>query len=64
MHCLSCDKVMTDYEATRRYESSGEFIDLCNGCFHKSDVPSLNIIDRPDLAVNIIEEEIENEDDS
>lgn len=33
MHCLCCDKMLTDYEATRRNAMTKEFIDLCNKCY-------------------------------
>jgi hypothetical protein len=31
MKCLACDKVLNDYEATRK-NSTGDYVDLCNGC--------------------------------
>lgn len=33
MKCLSCDVVLSNAEATRKYKSSGTFVDLCNHCF-------------------------------
>lgn len=33
MRCLACDCVLSDREATRRFEESGEFVDLCDDCF-------------------------------
>ena len=33
MHCVACDKTLSDYETTRKNESTGEYIDLCNRCF-------------------------------
>lgn len=33
MRCLSCDKRLNEREATRKYSSSGSFIDLCDRCF-------------------------------
>lgn len=50
MRCLACNTILTDYEATRRYKSTGGFVDLCNHCYNESDVPTLEIQDRPDLA--------------
>jgi len=32
MRCIACDKNLNDFESTRKY-TSGEFIDLCNGCY-------------------------------
>lgn len=43
MRCLSCDRKLTDYESTRKYASSGSFVDLCNRCFSEisDDVPDI-----------------------
>ena len=32
MRCVACDKILNDYELTRKFTGSGEFVDLCNGC--------------------------------
>ena len=32
MHCLSCDKLLSDYESTRKHAVTGEYLDLCNYC--------------------------------
>ena len=50
MRCLACDKNLSDYESTRRYSQSGEFIDLCNHCFHSGVSEQLNFSEREDLA--------------
>lgn len=41
MRCLSCNKIMTPKEATRKYASTGTFIDLCDHCFAdvEEDIP-------------------------
>ena len=43
MRCLSCDRKLNDYESTRKYASSGTFVDLCNRCFAEisEDIPDL-----------------------
>jgi hypothetical protein len=33
MRCLSCNRRLNDKESTRKYSSSGEYIDLCDRCF-------------------------------
>lgn len=45
MKCKSCDEVLTDWEATRKVENTGEYLELCNQCFD-DDVLT---IDRSDL---------------
>lgn len=62
MKCLSCDKILSDFEATRKYEN-GEFVDMCNSCLGKSDMGNIAIIERNDLAeVEDISEESSSED--
>ena len=33
MRCLSCDRRLTPFEATRKSKTTGDYIDLCNNCF-------------------------------
>lgn len=33
MRCKACNKALSDYESTRKSAMTGDFIDLCNGCF-------------------------------
>jgi hypothetical protein len=33
MRCRSCDEALTDYESTRKSLATGEYINLCRGCF-------------------------------
>lgn len=49
MRCLACNRALTDFEATRRSATTGQFIDLCNGCF-SSVSDDLHTIEREDLA--------------
>ena len=32
MRCKACDKIMSDYELTRKFSDSGQFVDLCSYC--------------------------------
>ena len=48
MRCLSCDIALTDFESTRKYADSGEFVDLCNFCF-KEISTSVTVQERLDL---------------
>ena len=34
MRCLACNKNLNDFESTRKSATTGEFVDLCNHCFH------------------------------
>lgn len=60
MRCLSCDKNLTDFEATRKSAFTGEYIDLCNHCF-SSVSEDLHTIERADLAH---EDDYEDDNDS
>ena len=63
MRCIACDVELTDYEATRRYAVSREFVDLCNNCSAVS-LYDVDVIDREDLrTLADIEEMIYHEQD-
>ena len=47
MRCKACDKLLSDFEATRKYTKSNEFVDLCNDCFKY--VSDVEVKERPDL---------------
>lgn len=50
MKCLACDKILTDYEATRKFSGSKEFVDLCNHCFYSGVNDDITTTDREDLS--------------
>ena len=33
MRCLSCNKILNDFESTRKSALTGEYLDMCNHCF-------------------------------
>lgn len=48
MRCLSCNCILSDYEATRKSAHTNTYIDLCNRCYgHIQD--DMDVIERPDL---------------
>lgn len=49
MRCLACNVLLTDFEATRRYTMSREFVDLCTHCLSATDDMIL-VSERNDLA--------------
>ena len=50
MHCNCCNKLLTDFEATRRNAITKDFVDLCKVCFE--DVKGLfPVIERKDLLI-------------
>lgn len=59
MHCTACDKLLTDYEATRKDAHTFKFIDLCKVCFEDIK-PFVSVIDRKDL---ITEQDLDTIDD-
>ena len=46
MRCVSCDKILSDYESTIKSAITGEYFDMCKHCLSYIDVI---YIDRPDL---------------
>lgn len=48
MRCYCCNAVLSDFEATRKSVQSGDFVDMCNGCFSyvKEDI---DVVERQDL---------------
>ena len=63
MHCSCCDRLLTEFESTRRNANTFQFIDLCKVCFE--DVkPFVPTIDRTDLMTEAdLDEEQDTNDD-
>ena len=34
MRCQACDSSLSDFESTRKSAETGEYLDLCNSCYH------------------------------
>lgn len=48
--CRACNKILSDFESTRKVAGTSEYIDLCNRCFASSGLTSLlPITERADL---------------
>lgn len=47
MRCLSCNALLSDFEATRKSANTNEYIDMCNHCYHtiSDDVAALERTD-------------------
>jgi hypothetical protein len=65
MKCQCCDRILTDYESTRKHAVTGSFIDLCQQCFKAVQADShLPTKDRKDLiSSDDIDDSAETEDD-
>lgn len=50
MKCIVCDRMLSDFEATRRHKVTFQFLDLCTKCLRSihTEVP-FGTIDRHDL---------------
>ena len=61
MHCVNCDRLLSDYEATRKHAITFKFLDLCKVCFEdvKTIIPTL---DRKELMTEQ-DFDVEPEDD-
>ena len=48
MHCCACDALLSDFESTRKSETTGDYLDLCNRCYETiADV--IDVDERMDL---------------
>ena len=62
MHCTNCNKLLTDYESTRKNAVTGKYFDLCKVCFEDIK-PFVKVIDRKDLITEAdLDDEPENDD--
>jgi hypothetical protein len=53
VRCVACDKIMTDYELTKKFSGSGEFVDMCNECSRflvEDDLTAVGNIDYASLS--------------
>jgi hypothetical protein len=57
MHCQACNRLLSDFESTRKHAVTFEFLDLCKVCFEdvKTIIPT---IDRRELMT---EQDFDNE---
>jgi len=59
MRCIACNKNLNDFESTRKSTTTGEYVDLCNHCFHNVEQDIESIV-REDLRD---EESVEDENE-
>ena len=57
MRCISCNSILTEYETTRKYTGTTNFLDLCINC--SSFVSEVELDDRRDLATFIIDDTVD-----
>lgn len=49
MRCIACNKNLSDFESTRKYNTGG-YVDLCNHCWYSSQMYSeIPVTERTDL---------------
>jgi len=61
MRCNCCDKILNDFEATRRFKESNTYADMCNECV-KELPDDIEFIVRGDLAGDTTPSEFEEDD--
>ena len=49
MRCTCCDRLLNDFESTRKSKSTGEYLDMCNKCFSMVE-EDIEYIGREDLS--------------
>jgi len=52
MRCCACNKNLSDFESTRKSTITGEYLDLCNGCYSGVGIVSQDREDLRDVEVN------------
>lgn len=58
MRCLACDRNLSDYESTRKFES-GNFVDLCNHCYFSGVQEQIKAYEREDLRGSVSTDDTE-----
>jgi hypothetical protein len=56
MRCVSCNCVLTDFEATRKAVVTNDYIDMCNKCF-LTIADDIEYIERDDLNESDLQSE-------
>lgn len=49
MRCTCCNKLLSDYESTRKNAKTGEYMDMCNTCVGFLPPDQFQFKTRPDL---------------
>jgi hypothetical protein len=66
MRCECCNRVLSDFEATRKIKSESKtpvYADMCNKCASSIE-DSVRFVGRPDLDPNMVaDEDLEDEED-
>jgi hypothetical protein len=63
MRCNACNRLLSDFEATRRHAETGDFLDLCNRCLQVvNEQTKIPAIERNDLLYQ--NDTMDDEDDS
>ena len=60
MRCVACNRNLNDFESTRKYTITGDYLDLCNTCYHEIQQDT-SVKERDDLRT---EEETFDDDDN
>lgn len=48
MHCSCCDRLLNDFESTRKSKSTGQYLDTCNKCMSMI-TDDVKVMDRDDF---------------
>jgi len=57
MRCQACNQNLSDFESTRKSNTTGEYIDLCNSCFNLIEQDVEPMEEREDLRHEDYEED-------
>lgn len=62
MRCNCCNKMLSDFEATRRNSKTREFMDMCNKCIGHLPKEEFTFHTRADLQTETVDKYEEQED--
>ena len=55
MRCNCCNKMLSDFEATRKNAKTGEYMDMCNECIGYLPPEGFKFKTRPDLLTEKVD---------
>lgn len=52
MRCKACDVLLNDIEIVRKDKATGEYLDLCTGCFEVSETTVWEMTETSEIVVD------------
>jgi hypothetical protein len=62
MRCTCCDRLLNDFESTRKSKTTGEYLDTCNKCYSFIQQDVSTVVRNDLLETDVPDDEIEFEE--